>query len=104
MNLLKTLHVFQSLTCTKSKEVRLVRVPLQQGGHAASHSLVAFVDELLAEVAVNLLGRHAVMGWQRAVDEVRQLGGKEKDGEKITILKTFQVHIKHGEEEEREGV
>lgn len=83
MNLLNTLHVFQSLTCTESKEERLVRVPLQQGGHAASHSLVAFVDELLAEVAVNLLGRHAVMGWQRAVDEVRQLRGKRKMERKL---------------------
>lgn len=66
--------VFQtSLTCTKSKKVRLVRISLQQGRDTASHSLVAFVDELLAEVAVNLLGRHAVVSRQRAVDEVRQL-------------------------------
>ncbi|TNN60695.1 hypothetical protein EYF80_029039 [Liparis tanakae] len=55
----------------QGKKVGLVGVPLQQGGHAAGHPLVAFVDELLAEVAVDLQGDHAVMSWQRAVDESR---------------------------------
>lgn len=63
----------QEVTCTKCKKVRLVWISLQQGRHTTSHSLIAFVDELLAEVAVNLQGRHAVMSWQRTVDEVRQL-------------------------------
>lgn len=48
-----------------------------------SHPLIAFVDELPAEVAVNLLGRRAVMSWQRAVDEVRQLRERERRREKI---------------------
>ncbi|KAA8589976.1 hypothetical protein FQN60_013341 [Etheostoma spectabile] len=47
-----------------------------QGRHTASHSLVAFVDELLAEVAVDLQGGHAVMCGQGAVDELAELGVK----------------------------
>ncbi len=68
-----------SLTCSKSKEVSLVGISLQQNGHTASHSLIAFVDQLLAEVAVDLLGRHAVMSWQGPVDEVRQLREREEE-------------------------
>lgn len=60
-------------TCAKGEEEGLVGVPLQQGGDTASHPLIALVDELLAEVAVDLLGRQPVVGRQRAVDEVRQL-------------------------------
>lgn len=63
----------QEVTCTKSKKVCLVGISLQQGRHPASHSLIAFVDELLAEVAVDLQGRYAIMSWQGTVDEVRQL-------------------------------
>lgn len=62
----------------QSKKVCLVGISLQQGGHAASHSFVTFVDELQTEVAVDLLGRHAVMSWQGAVDEVRQLRERGK--------------------------
>lgn len=71
-----------SLTCAKSKKERLVGISLQQGGHAASHSFVALVDELLPEVAVDLLGRQTVVGRQGAVDEVRQLRGREREREK----------------------
>lgn len=65
-------------TCAKGEEEGLVGVPLQQDGDAASHPLIAFVDELLAEVAVDLLGRQPVMGRQRAVDEVRQLEARDR--------------------------
>lgn len=64
-------------TCTKGEEEGLVGVPLQEGGDTASHPLVALVDELLAEVAVDLLGRQPVVGRQRAVDEVGQLEARE---------------------------
>lgn len=67
-----------SPTCAKGEEEGLVGVPLQQGGDAAGHPLVAFVDELLAEVAVDLQGRQAVVGRQRAVDEMRQLEARER--------------------------
>lgn len=67
------------LTCTKGKEEGLVGVPLQQRRHASGHPLVALVDELLAEVAVDLLGRQPVVGRQRAVDEVRKLEARERD-------------------------
>lgn len=43
-----------------------------------SHSLVALVDEFLAEVVVYLLGCDAVVSRQGAVDELRQLNGKER--------------------------
>lgn len=65
------------LTCTKSKKEGLIGISLQQGGDTAGHPFVAFVDELLAEVAVDLQGRHAIMSRQGAVDEVRQLRERE---------------------------
>lgn len=71
-------NLSKSLTCTESKKVSLVGISLQQGRNSSCHSLVAFVDQLLAEVAVNLLSRHAVMSWQRAVDEVRQLKERKR--------------------------
>lgn len=58
-----------------------------------SHSLVALVDEFLAEVVVYLLGCDAVVSWQGAVDELRQLNG-EKKGEKSNH-KLFKTHIRH---------
>lgn len=61
------------LTCSKSKKVGLVGIPLQQRRHSPRHSLVALVDELLAKVAVDLLRRHAIVSREGAVDEVRQL-------------------------------
>lgn len=71
---LSTFHALsETLTCTESKKVCVVGISLQQGRDTTSHSFVAFVDELLAEVAVNLLGRHTVMSWQGTVDELRQL-------------------------------
>lgn len=65
------------LTCTKSEKEGLIGISLQQGGDAAGHPFVAFVDKLLTEVAVDLLGRHAIMSRQGAVDEVRQLRERE---------------------------
>lgn len=80
-----------SPTCAEGEEEGLVGVPLQQGGDAAGHPLVAFVDELLAEVAVDLQGRPAVVGRQRAVDEVRQLEARERH-----IFSALMVKIKSG--------
>lgn len=74
--------VWGSLTSAKSKKVRLVGIPLQQRRHSVSHSLVALVDEFLAEVVVYLLGCDAVVSWQGAVDELRQLN-KERRGENL---------------------
>lgn len=67
-----------SLTGAKGEKVGLVGVSLQQRRHAARHALVAFVDELLAEVVVYLLRCDAVVSRQGAVDELRQLKGREK--------------------------
>lgn len=78
-----------SLTSTKGKKVRLVGIPLQQSRHAASHSLVALVDEFLAEVVVYLLGRDAVVSRQGAVDELRQLKKEKSD------CKSFKIHTRH---------
>lgn len=76
--------VWGSLTSAKSKKVRLVGIPLQQRRHSVSHSLVALVDEFLAEVVVYLLGCDAVVSWQGAVDELRQLNKKRKGKNLIT--------------------
>lgn len=62
-----------SLTSAEGEKVGLVGISLQQRRHAAGHALVAFVDEFLAEVVVYLLGCDAVVSWQGAVDELRQL-------------------------------
>lgn len=82
-----------SPTCTKGEEEGLVGVPLQQRRHAASHPLVALVDELLAEVAVDLLGCQPVVGRQRAVDEVRQLEARESQ---VVFFLALMVKIKSG--------
>lgn len=58
---------------------------MQQGRYTTSHSLIAFIDELLAKVAVNLLGRQAVVSRQGAVDEVRKLREEEKEREKTGV-------------------
>lgn len=67
-----------SLTSAEGEKVRLVRISLQQRRHAAGHALIAFVDEFLAEIVVDLLGCDAVMSWQGAVDELRQLKKEKK--------------------------
>lgn len=72
------LYILEAFTCTKSKEVSLVGIPEQQGRHATGHSLIAFIDELLAKVAVNLQGRRSVVSRQGAVDEVRKLRDEER--------------------------
>ena len=77
-----------SLTCSEGEEEALGGAPLQQGGDTLCHSLVALVDELLAEVAVDLQCRDSVVRWQGAVDKVRELreareeeerGGRERE-------------------------
>lgn len=87
-------RVWGSLTSAKGKKVRLVGIPLQQSRHAASHSLVALVDEFLAEVVVYLLGRDAVVSRQGAVDELRQLENGKKKKEKSS-RKSFKIHIRN---------
>lgn len=46
---------------------------LQQGFDPLAHPLISFVDEFLAEVAVDLLGCHLLAGRQRYIVEVRDL-------------------------------
>lgn len=87
--------VWGSLTGAKGEKVRLVGIPLQQSRHAASHSLVALVDEFLAEVVVYLLGRDAVVSRQGAVDELRQLKKTKKKKEEKSDCKSFKIHIRN---------
>ena len=61
-------------TRSKSEEEALVGVLLHQSPHPAAHPLIPLVDELLAEVAVDLLGRHLLTGRQCHVVEVGHLG------------------------------
>lgn len=51
---------------------------LKQSLDPLAHSLITFVDELLAEVAVNLLRRDLFTGRQSDVVEVGHLNGKRK--------------------------
>lgn len=66
------------LTGAKGKEEALGGAPLKEGGDAACHSLIAFVDELLAKIAVNLLRCGALVIQQRTVQEVRELREKRE--------------------------
>ena len=60
-------------TCSEGKEADLVFVLLQKRHDPLPHALIPLVDELLAEVAVNLLGRHLLVRWEGGVDKVGQL-------------------------------
>lgn len=60
-------------TCSEGKEADLVFVLLKQRHDPLPHALVPLVDELLAEVAVNLLGCHLLVRRERRVDKVGQL-------------------------------
>lgn len=96
-----------SFTCTESKKVRLVGVSLQQGGDASSHPLVAFVDELLSEVAVDLQGRRPVVSRQRAVYEMWQLSEREERGVRFSVTRSkqdIQESWKSEYEKEKAGV
>lgn len=61
------------LTCSKGKKEALVWVLLQQSLDPLSHPLVAFVDELLSKVAVNLLSCDLLAGGQCDIVEVWNL-------------------------------
>lgn len=61
------------LTCSEGEEEAFVGLFLEQRSDASPHPLVALVDQLLSEVAVDLLRRHLLAGQQRHVLEVRDL-------------------------------
>jgi len=54
---------------------------LKEGRDTAGHSLVAFVNELLPQVTVNLLRCQALVSWQGTVDEMWKLR-EEKERER----------------------
>lgn len=60
-------------TCSEGKEADLVLVLLQKSHDPLSHALIPLIDELLAEVAVDLLGCHLLVRWEGGVDKVGQL-------------------------------
>lgn len=60
-------------TCSEGKEADLVLILLKKCHDPLPHPLVPLVDELLAEVAVDLLGCHLLMRRERGVDKVGQL-------------------------------
>lgn len=65
-------------TCSKREEADLVLILPQQRHDPLSHALVPLVDELLAEVAVNLLGCHLLMRWEGGVEKVGQLQRQDR--------------------------
>lgn len=60
-------------TCSEGKEADLVFVLPQERHDPLPHPLVPLVDELLAEVAVDFLGRHLLVRGEGGVDKVGQL-------------------------------
>lgn len=60
-------------TCSEGKETDLVFILLKKRHDPLPHALVPLVDELLAEVAVDLLGCHLLVWRECGVDKVGQL-------------------------------
>jgi len=60
-------------TCSEGKEADLVFILLQERHDPLPHALIPLVDELLAEVAVNLLGCDLLVRREGGVDKVGQL-------------------------------
>lgn len=67
------------LTRSEGEEEAFVGVFLQQRSDASAHALVTLVDQLLSEVAVDLLRRHLLARRQRHVVEVRHLDANRTD-------------------------
>lgn len=61
-------------------------VSLKEGRDAAGHSLIAFVNELLTQVTINLLCRQALMSWQGTVDEMRKLRQNKRERSVTKVL------------------
>lgn len=57
-------------TCSEGKEADLVFVLLQKSHDPLPHPLIPLVDELLAEVAVDLLGGDLLVRRKGGVDKV----------------------------------
>ncbi len=70
---------FVWLTSSKSEEEALGGISLKEGGDAAGHSFVAFVNEFLSQVTVNLLCCQALLSWQGTVDEMRKLRQNKRE-------------------------
>ncbi len=71
--------VSRSLTCSEGEEEGFVRVLRQQRSDAPAHARVTLVDQLLSEVALDLLRRHLLARRQRRVLEVRHLDANRSD-------------------------
>lgn len=65
-------------TCSEGEEADLVLVLLQKCHDPLPHPLVPLVDELVAEVAVNLLGSHLLVRREGGVDEAGQLQRQDR--------------------------
>lgn len=66
------------LTGSEGEEEALVRVLLQKGPHSLPHPLVALVNQLLSEVAVNLLRGDLLFRWQSDIIKVGDLRGQTR--------------------------
>lgn len=65
-------------TGSEGEKEALVGVLLQKGLNSLPHPLVALVDQLLSEVAVDLLRRDLLIRWQ---SDIIKVGDLEKEGE-----------------------
>lgn len=65
-------------TCSEGEEAGLVFVLPQKRHDPLPHPLIPLVDELVAEVAVDLLGRHLLVRREGGVDEAGQLQRQDR--------------------------